>query len=75
MEPLLYVCIFISMLVMAAFLAIIDQAIHKYIPGKYSKEDPTTFATASWYIISALLQQGKNKLLRQLYILLELFSI
>jgi len=58
MEPIVYVCLFFAMLSMGISLMLSDKVSHKLMPEKYT-DTPTPLSTAFWYIISALMQQGK----------------
>ncbi|KAK7066545.1 hypothetical protein SK128_009779 [Halocaridina rubra] len=57
MEGVLYVAIFATMLVLMVSLVYIEKLRHWFL-RRHLAENPTTLNEASWFMVSALLQQG-----------------
>ncbi|XP_063845570.1 glutamate receptor ionotropic, kainate 5-like isoform X2 [Scylla paramamosain] len=57
MDTLLYWCIAANMVLLAAALFLIERLQHSY---DFMQEEPVTMGVATWYMLSALLQQGSS---------------
>lgn len=56
METVLYVCIFAAMAALTSALYFMERLRLCFLP---SKEEPVSLTVASWYMLSALMQQGE----------------
>ena len=69
MEPLLYACIFASSVTFVGGFVFISYFKQRWNFVK-SANDEISVSTAVWYIVSALVQQGKQKSFLSIFVLL-----